>query len=102
MTDGRVRSIVLQGVGCNVSMCSRVAIEDVKLDRMWLDGLTSIREISHGSAGPVTVTLGFKNGVHTRESIAADNRVLYIEGRFGSSEKLDIAGLSRIDFSETK
>jgi hypothetical protein len=98
MTDGTARSIVLQGVGCNASMCSRVAIENVKLERLWLDGLSSIREISHDAAGPVTAILRFKDGVERNESIVPDNRVLYIEGRWGGTEKLDIARLARIDF----
>jgi hypothetical protein len=100
MTDGTARNITLQGVGCDASMCSRVAIENVKLDRVWLDGLTLIREISHGPAGAVTAILRFKDGVERNESIVSGNRVLYIEGRRGATEKLDIASLARIDFLE--
>ena len=98
MTDGTARSITLQGVGCNASMCSRVAIENIKLDRLRLDGLTSIREISHRPAGPVTAVLRFKDGVERNESIVPGNRVLYIKGHWGGTEKLDIASLARIDF----
>jgi hypothetical protein len=100
MTDGTARSITLQGVGCNASMCSRVAIENVKLERLWLDGLTSIRGISRRPAGPVTARLRFKDGVERNESIVSSNRVLYIEGRAGATEKLDIASLARLDFLE--
>lgn len=100
MTDGTARTITLQGVGCNASMCSRVAIENVKLERLWLDGLTSIRKISGGPAGSVTAILRFKDGVERNESIVPDNRVLYIVGRAGATEKLDIASLARLDFLE--
>src|SRR6266566_8486102 len=47
MTDGAARTIVLQGVGCTTSMCSRVAVRNMEADSMWLDGLTSVRDISH-------------------------------------------------------
>jgi len=99
LTDGTVRRIKLQGVGCSVSMCSRVAMENVQFERMWLDGLTSMREIADSGAGPVGVTVRFKNGADRRESIASGNRVLYIDGSFGATEKLDIGKVSRIDFS---
>jgi hypothetical protein len=101
LTDGTARSITLQGVGCNLSMCSRVAIENVKLDRLWLDGLTSIREISQGPAGSVKAILRFKDGSERNESIISGNRVLYVEGRRGAIERLDITSLARIDFPET-
>jgi hypothetical protein len=79
-------------------MCSRVAIENVKLDRLWLDGLTSISGISHGPAGSVTAILRLKDGADRNETIAAGNRVLYIEGPRGGTEKVDIASFARIDF----
>lgn len=98
MTDGTARSITVKGVGCNESMCSRVAIENSKLERLWLDDLTSIREISHSPAGPVTARLRFEDGAERNVSIVSGNRVLYIEGRAGATEKLDIASLTRLDF----
>ncbi len=98
LPDGTARSITLQGVGCNASMCSRVAIENVKRDRLWLDGLTSISEISDGPAGSLTAILRFKDGADRNETIAAGNRVLYIEGPRGATGKVDIASFARIDF----
>jgi hypothetical protein len=41
------------------------------------------------------------NGGERNESIVSGNRVLYVEGRWGASEKLDITSLARIDFLET-
>ena len=98
LADGTARTVTLQGVGCTASMCSRVAVRDMKA-RVWLDGLASVSKISQdGDAGPVKAFFKFKNGTERTESVVADNRVLYLEGRFGRSEKLDLASLSEIAF----
>ena len=98
MADGTARRITLQGVGCTESMCSRVRAKDTKADDVWLDGLASIHEISHGATGPVTAVFTFKDGGERQASIVEWHRVLYIEGRFGLTNKLDLARLTRIDF----
>src|ERR1700694_2471515 len=48
--------------------------------------------------GPVTAVLKFRNGVERQASIVPGNRVLYVEGHFGRTEKLDLASMTRIDF----
>jgi len=98
MADGTARAITLRGVGCPISMCSRVRARDVKADSVRLDGLASVREISHSAEGPVKAIFKFKDGVERQASIVAANRVLYVAGHFGFTEKLDLGSVSRIDF----
>jgi hypothetical protein len=98
MVDGSTGSITLHGVGCTDSICSRVRAKDTNSDDVWLDGLASVRNISHQTSGPVTADFTFKDGVERHVSIVELNRVLYIEGRFGLTHKLDLARLTRIDF----
>ena len=98
MTDGSSRAITLRGVGCPIAMCSRVRARDSKADNVWLDGLASVRDISHNASGPIRARLTFRDGTERQTSIVEDNRVLYIEGRFGRTEKLDLANLTKIDF----
>jgi hypothetical protein len=98
MVDGITHTIILQGVGCTESICSRVRAKDTNADDVWLDGLASIREISHQATGPVTAVLTFKDGGERQASIIEFHRVLYIKGSFGLTNKLDLARLTRIDF----
>jgi hypothetical protein len=79
-------------------MCSRVAVKNTKWEGMWLDGLTSIYSISHDAVGPVKATFRFENGTQRQVSVVPDNRVLYVQGRFGASERLDLANLDRVEF----
>ena len=55
--DGATRTVTLQGVGCSISMCSRVRAKDIKTDDVWLDGLASVRPISHDARGSVKAIL---------------------------------------------
>jgi len=96
MADGTVRAVHLEGVGCPQGMCSRVKARE-QANSIWLDGLASIRGISH-TAGPVTATFKFKDGTERPASIIAVNRVLYVQRSFGLTEKIDLARVSRIDF----
>jgi len=98
MGDGSARSITLHGVGCTDGICSRVRAKGTKGDDVWLDGLASVRNISHQTSGPVTADFTFKDGVERHMSIVELNRVLYIEGRFGFTHTLDVGRLTRIDF----
>jgi hypothetical protein len=98
MVDGSTRSITLHGVGCAENICSRVRAKDTASDDVWLDGLASVRNISHKITGPVTADFTFKDGIERHVSIVEPNRVLYIEGRFGLTHKLDLGRLTRIEF----
>ncbi len=98
MTDGTIRTVTLQGVGCPIGMCSRVRAKDLNANDLWLDGLASVSHISQNPDGPVTATFKFKDGEEHQASIVALNRVLYVKGQFGSSKKLDLAVVTKIDF----
>ena len=98
MVDGTTRSVTLRGVGCPSSMCSRVRARDIKADSLWLDGLASVREISHEADGPVKAMFKFRDGAEREVSIVATNRVLYIASWFGLTEKLDLGRASKIAF----
>jgi hypothetical protein len=99
MTDGTAWAITLQGVGCSIAMCSRVRARDSKANNVWLDGLASVRDISHNASGPIQASLRFKDGTEGHTLIVEDNRVLYIQGRLGRTEKLDLANVTNIDFN---
>jgi hypothetical protein len=96
--DGTARTVTLQGVGCSISMCSRVRAKDANTDDVWLDGLSSVRQISHDSHGSVQAIFRFRNGAERQASIVEGNRILYIRDGFRRTEKLDLASLGRIDF----
>ena len=98
LEDGTSRAITIQGVGCTESICSRVRATAVMADSVWLDGLASVRAISHDTTGPVKAVFTLKNGTERQASIVQVNRVLYVDGRFGRTEKLDLGSLTRIDF----
>lgn len=98
MADGTARAVTLRGVGCPTSMCSRVRARDTHTDSLWLDGLASVREISQDADGPVKATFKFRDGAERQASIVQTNRVLYVAGRFGFTEKLDLGSVSKIDF----
>jgi hypothetical protein len=95
--DGAQRTITLEGVGCNESMCSRVVVGCVKTDSQWLDSLASINDILPDRDGSVHAIFKFKNGGENAASVLADNRVLYVDGLF-RTERLDLGSLSKIDF----
>jgi hypothetical protein len=96
--DGTARTVTLQGVGCSISMCSRVRAKDATNDDVWLDGLSSVRQISHDSHGSVQAIFRFRNGAERQASLVEGNRILYIRDGFRSTEKLDLASLTSIDF----
>jgi hypothetical protein len=85
MVDGAAKAITIQGVGCTERICSRVRATALKTDTIWLDGLASVRAISHETEGPVKAVFVFKNGLERQASIVPLNRVLYVDGRFGRS-----------------
>ena len=98
MADGTARAITLWGVGCAARMCSRVRAKDIHAESVWLDGLASVREISSDAAGLVTAIFTLRNASERRASIIPLNRVLYVRGRFGLTERLDLARVTKIDF----
>jgi len=99
LVDGRQRPALLQGVGCNEAMCSRVRAQDSHADSVWLDGLASVRPMTHHASGPVRAVLVFKDGTIREAAIIESNRVLYLADRSGRQRTLDLASLNQIDFN---
>jgi len=79
-------------------MCSRVRAKDVHAESVWLDSLASVRDIAQNADGSVSATFRFKDGPERRVSIIVGNRILYVRGRFGIAERLDLASLTTMDF----
>ncbi len=98
MVDGTSRRITIQGVGCTENICSRVRTKTVTGDTIWLDGVAAVRAISQETDGPVTAIFTLRSGVVRPASVVQLNRVLYVEGRFGRTETLDLGSLTQIDF----
>ena len=98
MLNGIERTVTLEGVGCPVSMCSRVRVRSTKANNVWLDGVASVSAIQNGALGTVKAIFSLKSGGESHESVVAGNRVLYVKDGRGRHEKLDLADVSRISF----
>lgn len=106
MLDGHSQMVLLQGVGCRASMCSRVAVRSkapasARLAALglhqevstWLDSLAGIRDIN--GAGALFV---FKDGSARRLSIVDGNRFFYFANRYLGAEKIDVLKVRSIEF----
>lgn len=106
MLDGFSRTVIVRGVGCNVSMCSRVAVKSKdeasaqltglglhKEISTWLDSLAEIRRITNNDALFV-----FKDGSSRRLSIIDGNRFFYFTSRHFDSGKVDVGYVQSIEF----
>jgi hypothetical protein len=99
LTNGTQHTMTLEGVGCREAMCSRVRALDSHADSVWLDGLSSVREISRNSSGPVHALFTFRDGTTRSASIAELNRVFYLTDQHGRDSTVDLASLAQIDFN---
>ena len=97
LADGGARIVTLQGTGCTNAICSRVRALDTNAESIWLDDLMSVHDVSPEGDG-VSALFSFKDGSQRRSSIRAGNRILYIAKRFGRTERLDLARVTRIQF----
>ena len=105
MPDGSSRSVVVQGVGCIVSMCSRVAVRSTESSTRlaafgvhkemstWLDSLAAIKDITKSDALFV-----FKDGSTRRLSIVNGNRFFYFANAHFGSGKIDVMKVRSIEF----
>ena len=95
--DGRTRIIKLEGVGCTTSICSRTMMkakaEQDALAKVWLDGITAIRDTTDHDALFV-----MRDGTQKRLALVKDFRVFYLAGESGQSEKIDIDAVKSIEF----
>jgi hypothetical protein len=97
LPDGATRTVKLEGVGCTASICSRAAIkgkaERESIIKTWFDTIAAIRDTTDSDALFV-----MKDGSQRRMSLIKDFRVLYIAGRNGAPEKLDLGKVKSIEF----
>src|SRR5579871_4020506 len=98
MLNGVERTLTLEGVGCPISMCSRVRVRNTMAANVWLDGVAGVSSIRDTTSGTVKAIFNFKNGEERQESVVAANRVLYVKDARGRHEKLDLANISQISF----
>ena len=97
LPDGSTRTAELDGVGCSISVCSRIAIAGIgergNQVRLWLDGISSIT-----NSGPHAVVLVLKNRTQQRLSLVRDFRVLYVTNSRGAAQKLDLTTIQSLEF----
>jgi hypothetical protein len=96
--NGESRTVVLEGVGCTSSMCSRVLVNgrkpgDSVITKTWLDSIAAIQDVTKDDALFV-----FRDGTQRRLSVVPLNRVLYVKGRWGSYEKIGLSTLRSLEF----
>lgn len=96
--DGSSQTVQLDGVGCDASICSRAivntrAIGSSAVDHTRLDDIAAMRGIDDGDAIAV-----LKDGSTRRVSVVPDNRVLYVIGADGRSQKIRLRQLTSIQF----
>lgn len=97
LPDGTSRTARLEGVGCPVAICSRVAIKGKakgdSLVRARLDTIAAIKDTTADDALFVR-----KDGTQQRLALMQDFRVLYLANRNGSTEKLDLTKVKSLEF----
>jgi hypothetical protein len=103
LLNGEERTVLLEGVGCTSSMCSRVTINSGKpgnsgrpseaVARIWLDSISAIKDVSKDDALFV-----FRDGTQRRLSVVPLNRVLYIKSHRGGYQKIDLATVRSLEF----
>ena len=98
LRDGSSKVVRLDGVGCDESICSRVAVNsrtvgNAIINRTGFDAIAAIREISKESAIFV-----LKDGSTHRVSVIPDNRVLYVIAADGHTQKIGLRQVKSIQF----
>ena len=97
LPGGASRRVTLQGVGCPVGMCSRVAIKGDTAghaeEDVWLDTIAAIRNTTERNALFV-----MRDGSQRRLSLLHDFRVLYFVDGSGRAGKVDLAKVEALEF----
>ena len=100
LLNGTTRTVALEGVGCPVSLCSRVVVKSTARGEpepieTLLNTISAIKDITKDDALFV-----FKNGVERRLAVVPLNRVLYLETQSGIADKIELATVRSIEFLE--
>lgn len=100
LPDGTTRTARLEGVGCPVAICSRVAIKGkAKGDSLVRARFDTIAAIKDTTANDVLFVK--KDGTEQRLSLLYDFRVLYFANGHGDTEKLDLSKVKSLEFLES-
>jgi len=98
--NGLPRTVTLDGVGCSMSMCSRVVIKGKdtrgKIVGTPLDSIASITVATKDMA-----VLVMKDGTERNVTLVPDFRVLYVTDRSGVNERIDLAKIRSVEFLAT-
>ena len=96
--DGSTQIVTLDGVGCDETICSRVAVNarslgNVIANRTRFADIAAIRDISEAAA-----TFVLKDGTTHQLSIVPDNRVLYVFDANHRPQKISLQRLTSVEF----
>ena len=98
--NGSARTVTMDGVGCSMSICSRVVIKGKdasgKLVGTPLDSIASINVATKDMA-----VLMMKDGTERHLALVPDFRVLYVTDRSGVNERIDMAKIRSVEFLAT-
>jgi len=97
--DGSSQIVTLEGVGCDETICSRVAVNarslgNVITNRTRFADIAAIRDISEAAA-----TFVLRDGTIHRLSVVPDNRVLYVFDANHRAQKIGLQRLTSVEFS---
>ena len=99
--DGSSQIVTLDGVGCDDTICSRVAVNarslgNVIANRTRFADIAAIRDISEAAA-----TFVLRDGTTHRLSVVPDNRVLYVFDANHRAQKISLQRLTSVEFDAT-
>ena len=100
--DGSSQIVTLDGVGCNETICSRVAVNarslgNVIANRTRFADIAAIRDISEDAA-----TFLLRDGTKRRLTVVPDNRVLYVFDANHRPQKISLHRLTSVEFNATR
>ena len=98
---GSSQVVTLDGVGCDETICSRVAVNarslgNVIANRTRFADIAAIRDISEDAA-----TFLLRDGTKRRLTVVPDNRVLYVFDANHRAQKISLQRLTSVEFDAT-
>jgi len=97
LPDGTIRNVTLEGVGCSVSICSRVVIKGKTRGHEWVSfPLSSIATIKDTALGEALLVM--KDSTEQRISLVTDFRVAYVADLSHGAKKVDLTRIQSLDF----
>lgn len=98
LRDGSSQVVTLDGVGCDETICSRVAVNSRSLgnviaNRTRFADIAAIRDISEATA-----TFVLEDGTTHLLSVVPDNRVLYVFDANQRAQKISLQRLRSVEF----